>query len=134
MQHLDSNVLDLILKHLCAQDLLHVERVSRHLRDVSQQSTAWKTYYERQYDVVEVQSTPHVKLCSWKQVYKAAYVEEKRKDNWKVKGQIFKLTSDVQVPLMTPLLPTAEATGRIGTLQICACRSCSTAYKRETAC
>lgn len=101
MQCLDSNVLDLIFQHLCAHDLLHIERVSRHLRGICQQSTAWRVCYERQYEVAEVYATPQVELCSWKQVYKAAYAEERRKNRWKVKGQIFKLTNDVQVPLIT---------------------------------
>ena len=97
MEDLDSDVLDLVLHHLSVQDLLHVERVNRHLRTVAQRSTAWRVCYERQYDIIEVSSTSDSELSSWKQVYKAAYAEEKRRNVWKVKGQVFKLTSDIQV-------------------------------------
>ncbi|KAK9827545.1 hypothetical protein WJX74_009895 [Apatococcus lobatus] len=97
MEHLDGNIMDHILQHLCPQDLLHVERVCRHLRTVGQESTAWRSCYERQYDLVEVNTSSTSRLNSWKQVYKAAYAEEKWKNDWKIKGQIFKLTSDVQV-------------------------------------
>ena len=111
MEYLDGNIMDHILQHLCPQDLLHVERVCRHLRTVGQESTAWRYCYERQYDLVEVSTTSTSRLNSWKQVYKAAYAEERRKNDWKIKGQIFKLTSDVQVA--APKSPSLFLSGKL---------------------
>ena len=88
--------------HLSAQDLLHLERVSSRFREVGRQSPAWKRCFDQQH-TKEV----HFPLAfanmtgscstSWKHVYQAAYAEEKRRDAWKVKRQIFKLKSDVEV-------------------------------------
>lgn len=93
-----SDIVDLILQHLSAQDLCHVERVCHRLRSLGRDSAAWRTCFEAQYKDAGANppAAEEPESLNWKQAYRAAYAEEKRRNNWKLKAKTFKLTSDLQ--------------------------------------
>ncbi|KAK9849380.1 hypothetical protein WJX84_007138 [Apatococcus fuscideae] len=99
MDSMASDIVDLILQHLSAQDLCHVERVCHRLRSLGRDSAAWRTCFEAQYKDAGANppAAEEPESLNWKQAYRAAYAEEKRRNNWKLKAKTFKLTSDLQV-------------------------------------